>query len=84
MSNDLAGAIRNVIVQHLDRVPAELTPESRLDELGVNSLQLTEIIMDLEDLFNIEFTENTSEAWTSLQTVNDVIRTVEAMMAKKT
>ena len=57
--------------------------DTRLDELGVNSLQLIEIIMDLEDMFDIEFSENTAEAWATLKTVDDVTQAVEAMIAKK-
>ena len=57
---------------------------SLLDELGVNSLQLTEIIMDLEDMFEIELSENTSEAWARLKTVGDVVEAVQAVIDRKT
>ncbi len=83
MPQNVAEATRTIIAQHLNRAPAELTPETRLDDLGVNSLQLVEIIMDLEDMFEIELAENTSEAWASLKTVDDVTQAVEAMIAKK-
>ena len=83
MHDNVAEAARKIIAEHLDRQPASLTLETHLDELGVNSLQLTEIIMDLEDMFEIELSENTSEAWARLKTVGDVVQAVQAMIDKK-
>lgn len=83
MPEDVAEATKTIIAGHLDRPPATLTGDTQLDELGVNSLQLAEIIMDLEDMFGIEFSENTSEAWATLKTVDDVIKSVEAMLQRK-
>ncbi|MFN3891278.1 MAG: acyl carrier protein [Beijerinckiaceae bacterium] len=83
MPENVAEAVRTIIAQHLDRPPGMLTPDMLLDELGVSSLQLVEIIMDLEDMFDIEIAENTSEAWARLKTVADVTQAVEAMIAKK-
>jgi acyl carrier protein len=83
MPDSVAEATQAIIAQHLDRPPAMLTSEMRLDELGVSSLQLVEIIMDLEDRFSIEIEDNTSEAWAKLKTVADVTQAVEAMIAKK-
>ena len=84
MREDVAEAARKVIAERLDRQPASLMLETQLDELGVNSLQLTEIIMDLEDMFEIELSENTSEAWARLKTIGDVVEAVEATIARKT
>ncbi|MDP2355713.1 MAG: phosphopantetheine-binding protein [Beijerinckiaceae bacterium] len=83
MQENVAEAAKKIIAEHLDRQPASLTLETQLDELGVNSLQLTEIIMDLEDMFEIEFRENTSEAWASLKSVGDVVEAVQAMIVRK-
>jgi nodulation protein F len=83
MNGKVAEAAMKIISERLDRQPASLSLESQLDELGVNSLQLTEIIMDLEDMFEIELTENTSEAWARLKTVGDVVEAVEVVIAKK-
>jgi nodulation protein F len=83
MQKDVAEAARTIIAERLDRQPASLSLETQLDELGVNSLQLTEIIMDLEDMFEIELSENTSEAWARLKTIGDVVQAVELMIARK-
>ena len=84
MEKDVATAAKKIIAERIDRQPESLTLETQLDELGVNSLQLTEIIMDLEDEFEIELTENTSEAWARLKTVGDVIQAVDLMIVRKT
>ncbi len=83
MQDEVAMATKKIIAGYIDRQPETLTDETQLDELGVNSLQLTEIVMDLEDTFEIEFTENTSEAWAALKTVGDVIRAVEVRVDGK-
>jgi nodulation protein F len=83
MQKDVAESARTIIAERLDRQPASLSLETQLDELGVNSLQLTEIIMDLEDMFEIELSENTSEAWARLKTIGDVVQAVELMIARK-
>lgn len=83
MPQDIAMATIKVIATHLDMDPADLTPETSLDELGANSLQLTEIIMDVEDMFDIQIEQNTAEAWASLKTVGNIIQAVEALAGAK-
>lgn len=62
---------------------SEITPKSELSELEVNSLELTEVVMDLEDDYDIHIDLNTAEAWESLKTVSDVIAMVEQLLAQK-
>ncbi len=48
----------------------ELTPETRLDELGLSSLQVSEIVFSLEEEHGIEF--DTARA-ADVKTLGDVI-----------
>jgi nodulation protein F len=51
----------------------EITRETELAELEIDSLVLTEIVMDIEDQHDIEIDLNTAEAWESLKTVGDIV-----------
>ena len=83
MSEDVGKKVISIIagVSPLDE--SEITRDSELSELEVNSLELTEVVMDLEDDYNIAIDLNTAEAWESLKTVGDVIVLVEQLLAAK-
>ena len=40
--------------EHLELDPAEITPESTFEDLGIDSLDIVEMIMDLEGELGIE------------------------------
>ena len=59
------------------RTPSPTATKSRidteLDELGIHSLELTEIVFDLEEAYGIEIEMNTVEAWSKLKNVGDIV-----------
>ena len=55
-----------------------------LIDLDIQSLDLAEIIFDLEDEFDIEIDMNAATAWDNLKTVSDVADSVAEMIAKAT
>lgn len=46
--------IKEVLADHLDMDMAEITPDTSFDDLGIDSLETVEIMMELEDEFGIE------------------------------
>lgn len=52
----------------------EVTVDSNIKDLGLDSLDVVDMLMDIEDKYNIEF-EN--EEMTSFVTIKDVITSVE-------
>ena len=52
----------------------EVTLESNLKELGLDSLDVVDMLMDLEEKFGIEF-EN--EEMMAFQVVNDIVKAIE-------
>ena len=52
-----------------------LTVESSLKDLGLDSLDLVEVIMDIEEEFDIQFED---DEMLSLKTVADVLSTIES------
>ena len=61
----------------------EIDLETELDELGIHSLELTEIVFDLEEAYGIEIEMNTVEAWSNLKTVGSVVEATRALIAAK-
>ncbi len=50
--------IKVYLDRHLDNPPENLTPESRIDEIGVDSLALLELMMELEDKYDFRLPED--------------------------
>lgn len=83
MSNGVAVRTIEVIAKQLRVEPGIVTRETHLDELGANSLQLVEIIMELEEIFDIEIDQNASEAWESLKDVGNIIDAISKLSEAK-
>ena len=65
--------IAQMIADKIDVEADELTAETRFEDLSIDSLDITEIAMDIEDEFDIEF-----EADPSMKTIGDLVKAVEA------
>ena len=57
-------------------IPQALKPDSILADLDIQSLELAEIIFELEEEFDIEIELNAAAAWERLKTVGDVAAAV--------
>lgn len=63
--------VRDIIAKQLDLEPSEITMQSKLiDDLHADSLDVVELIMDLEQEFDIEIPE---ELLPKVQTVGDIV-----------
>ncbi len=79
MSDELEIRVRQIVADELGVEPAEITPAaSILDDLGADSLDVVELVMALEDAFQIEVPDDQME---SIRTVGDVERFVLAHAA---
>ena len=83
MADQLAEDIIAKIKAHAETDGGEITPETELTALGIHSLELTEIIFDLEEAYDIEIEMNTVEAWSNLGNVGDMVEAVRGLIAKK-
>jgi len=83
MADKLADDIISKITTHSDPEAGEIGLETELTALGIHSLELTEIIFDLEEEYGIEIEMNTVEAWSNLKTVHDMVEAVRALIDKK-
>ena len=61
-----------------------LKPEDKLDDLGIASLDVVEIIFDIEERFDIEVPYNANQTdGADFKTVGDVVTAVEELVAAK-
>lgn len=67
--------IKELVAERLGVDEAEITEEAKfIDDLGADSLDLVELIMDLESEFDLEIPEEDAEA---ILTVGDAIDYIE-------
>jgi acyl carrier protein len=58
MTTDISNAILDIIASHTEDLPRDqINVDSTLDDIGIDSLAMAEIIFDLEDHFDIEIPE---------------------------
>ncbi|NPA87942.1 acyl carrier protein [Caminibacter pacificus] len=67
--------VKEVIVEQLNVSPEEVKPEAKfVEDLGADSLDVVEMIMALEEKFEIEIPDSEAE---KIQTVQDVVNYIE-------
>lgn len=68
--------IRKVIAEHLDMKEGEISLNSTFsDDLGIDSLDIFEIVMELEDEFNMEIP---SEDLEGIDKVEDLVKYIDS------
>jgi len=76
MSNSTFEQLKELIVERLSVKEEDVTPEASFTEdLGADSLDVVEFIMELEEAFDLEIPDEDAE---KLRTVNDVIAYIES------
>jgi acyl carrier protein len=80
---DVADEVKRVIAKAL-KIPAEqLTDETRLEDLGAESLDVIEMVFELEETFDITISLNPDPESRTFSTVGDVVRAVTALVEAK-
>ena len=77
MASDInvAEKIKEIVADRLDRKPEEVTEEASFsDDLGADSLDLTELLMALEEEFDVEIDDDANQ----LETVGQAITYIES------
>lgn len=76
MAEELFAKIKSMIADRLNVDEAAVTMEASFkDDLGADSLDLVELVMELEDEFDIEIADEEAE---KIATVGDVINYIQS------
>jgi len=67
--------IKSLLVEKLECDASKINDETILTELGIDSLDITELVMDLENEFDVEI-----ELSDSIKTIADLASAIEAKM----
>lgn len=68
--------VADVIVKTVHCKPEDVKPETKLEELGIDSLKAITVIFELEEAFDIEIP---NDAITSIVTVDDILKKLEGI-----
>jgi acyl carrier protein len=72
--------VKEIIVEQLGVNENEVTPEAKfVDDLGADSLDLVELVMALEEEYNIEISDEEAE---KILTVGDAIEYIQSHVAQ--
>ena len=67
--------VRKIIAENLEIDENTITPESVItDDLGVDSLDVVDLVMSFEDEFGVEIAD---EAVETIRTVGDIVKYIE-------
>jgi acyl carrier protein len=83
MPSDQINEILDIVAQKAMIDRGRLTPEAKLADLNVSSLDMVEVIFALEDKFGIQLPFNANTSAADISTVGDVIKMVEKQLAEK-
>ena len=72
---DIAQRVGEVIAFHLGAAETGMTEEAKLVELGADSLDVYEVVMSLEEKFNIHIADHDAECFV---TVGDAIAFIKS------
>ncbi len=72
---DIYGKVKALISEQLGVEEGELTMDTSFEDLDADSLDIVELVMALEEEFNLEISDDEVE---KIKTVGDVVRYIEA------
>ena len=74
---DVAAKIKDIIADRLDRKAEEVVMDANfIDDLGADSLDQTELLMALEEEFDVEIDDDANQ----IETVGDAINYIQSKL----
>lgn len=81
--SDVAAETVQIIAKHAKGKAVQMS--DKLTDLGVESLDVIELVMELEEKFDIHIPFNANDTeMKDFQSVGDIVRAIENLVAKKT
>lgn len=70
--------VKRIVIERLSKQPEEVTLEARfIDDLGADSLDQTELLMALEEEFNVDIDDEAN----SIETVADAVKYIQSKLS---
>jgi len=67
--------VRDIVVEQLDAEESDVTMESSIvDDLGADSLDVVDLVMSIEEEFDVEIPDEEVE---NIKTVGDIVKYIE-------
>lgn len=66
--------VRDVLVENQDLDPEAITEDAVIEDLGIDSLDMVELICDIEDQYEVDFGEPTD-----LVTIGDIVEHIDSL-----
>ena len=85
MAGDISQTVRRIIAEQTVNEIDDVKMESSLDELGLDSLKVVDIIFELEEEFDISIPFNFNDPAGSefqMNSIGDVVQSVEKLVAE--
>lgn len=80
--DDVATKIIEILKKHMKEPRDDITRDTALADLNIESLDLAMIVFDIEDTFSIEIPYNANEDVEAFKTVGSVVDKVSDLMAE--
>jgi acyl carrier protein len=75
VKNMVFDKVKEIVAERLDVADDQITMEAVItDDLGADSLDVVDLVMDLEDAFSIEIPD---EAMADIKTIGDIVAYIE-------
>jgi acyl carrier protein len=74
-------SVRQLLASFLKLPPARLQPDTRLDELGLDSLAAVELIFEIEERFGVRVPSERAAEFLSVRTIAEGVRALQARTA---
>lgn len=80
--DEVATKIIEILRKNMRNPEKEITPETKLSDLEIESLDLAVIVFDIEDTFGIQIPYNANEEVEDFATVGSVVERVKSIVAQ--
>jgi acyl carrier protein len=72
--------LQDILIEEFDLQRARLTPDAELAALGVDSLDLLELMFKIEDRYQLAIRDDVPA---NLSTINDMVAYIDGLLARK-